>query len=57
VILVGPRSSISTRPSIPALTLGIEFLAWRPAEGRTTLHRLKDIVEIYERENDRLANA
>jgi c-di-GMP-binding flagellar brake protein YcgR len=40
------------------LTLGMEFLGLETsAEGRTTLHRLKDIVEIYERENDRLANA
>lgn len=40
------------------LTLGIEFLGLETsAEGRNTLHRLKDIVEIYERENDRLGNA
>jgi c-di-GMP-binding flagellar brake protein YcgR len=39
------------------LTLGLEFLGLETSsEGRNTLHRLKDIVEIYERENDRLAH-
>lgn len=40
------------------LTLGVEFLGLETsAEGRQTLHRIKDIIEIYEHENERLAQA